>query len=449
MPAPQEPAAPEAIGGSPVKLQDAIDKSIRKIYDRKRAEGLLDADLWEANTRAIWQSVQEGWKPIAKADYGSLEHVRLIQLRENVAVFNVFKMHESQQEVAKALFDDQGALRKWGAFKTEALKISEQYNKRYLKAEYQAAKSISRSASQWQKYDSEKEQLPYLTFKTVGDGRVRDSHELLDGVTYPIDDAFWNTYFPPIGWNCRCRVIQSSKAGKKAKDMPDVHKVFQNNPGKSGEIFTKDHPYFKNKTAVNNQLDSFLEKVGVPRSAQILQNIKGFNKLNRQQYSDIGTNSQTGGWHAIRNEADPRDLRLNARYAKDMTAMKPDNIIIRKHINTPGVKNPEALINGRIADFKTPDPKQYKTVAGPIKNLALNGVKQGCKHVVIHLERKYSQQQILKGIKDAFYYANREGIKMEVLDIKFRNESLVRIRPEDLKGDKFIKKLQDGYVAPK
>lgn len=448
MPALGEPASPEAAGGSPVDLDKIVERSLKKVFDRKRKEGMLDADLWEANTREIWKGVQQGWKQIARADYASPEHIKLIQMRENVAVFNVFKNHESQQEVANTLFDENGKLKKWAAFKKDALAISNEYNKRYLQAEYQAAQALGRSAGQWQKYDSEKEQFPYLTFRTVGDGRVRDSHSLLDGATYPVDDPFWNTYTPPIGWRCRCRVTQSRKPGPKAKDFPEVHPVFQNNPGKTGEVFTQDHPYFHDKAKVNKQMDSFLSRLNVPRASQIMQNIQAFNALKRGNYSQIGTNSQTGGWFAIRKEADPKDLPLNKKYAKELTDLKPDTVVIQKHINKDGVKNPEALINGKVADFKTPDPAKYKSIAGPIKNLSLKGVKQGCSHVVIHLEKKYSLEQVARGIKDAFYYANKDGLRLEVLDIKFRDESLVRISREDIANGRYTKKLEDGFVKP-
>ncbi len=30
--------------------------------------------------------------------------------------------------------------------------------------------------------------------------RVRDSHRLLHNTTLPIDDPFWDSYIPPLGW---------------------------------------------------------------------------------------------------------------------------------------------------------------------------------------------------------------------------------------------------------
>ena len=53
------------------------------------------------------------------------------------------------------------------------------------------------------------ELLPMLTYQTVGDGRVRPEHAMLDEISRPVGDKFWNTYFPPNGWNCRCTVLQT------------------------------------------------------------------------------------------------------------------------------------------------------------------------------------------------------------------------------------------------
>ena len=44
-------------------------------------------------------------------------------------------------------------------------------------------------------------------YVTVGDNRVRPSHAALEGVTLPKDHPFWQTFFPPNGWGCRCQAI--------------------------------------------------------------------------------------------------------------------------------------------------------------------------------------------------------------------------------------------------
>lgn len=44
-------------------------------------------------------------------------------------------------------------------------------------------------------------------YVTTGDDRVRPEHEILDGTTLPKDDPFWQRFYPPNGWNCRCQAI--------------------------------------------------------------------------------------------------------------------------------------------------------------------------------------------------------------------------------------------------
>ncbi|MDD6471780.1 MAG: phage minor head protein, partial [Bacteroidales bacterium] len=50
-----------------------------------------------------------------------------------------------------------------------------------------------------------------LQYRTVRDSHVRPEHAALDGVTLPPSDPFWETYYPPNGWNCRCSAIQVRK----------------------------------------------------------------------------------------------------------------------------------------------------------------------------------------------------------------------------------------------
>ena len=44
-------------------------------------------------------------------------------------------------------------------------------------------------------------------YVTVGDDRVRDSHEALDGTTAPKDSGIWDSIWPPNGFSCRCQIL--------------------------------------------------------------------------------------------------------------------------------------------------------------------------------------------------------------------------------------------------
>ncbi|MEI3154348.1 MAG: hypothetical protein V8S95_04015 [Odoribacter sp.] len=72
----------------------------------------------------------------------------------------------------------------------------------------------------------------------------------MDGVRKPVDDPFWNRYYPPNGWNCRCDVIAvPNKNAEPTQDekitVPEVQPMFRTNLAKAGIIFPKGHPYFK------------------------------------------------------------------------------------------------------------------------------------------------------------------------------------------------------------
>lgn len=66
-------------------------------------------------------------------------------------------------------------------------------------------------AGRWQEIERSKKWMPHLEYHAVMDSRTRPSHAALNGRIYPVDDPFWNTFYPPNGFNCRCTVIQHSK----------------------------------------------------------------------------------------------------------------------------------------------------------------------------------------------------------------------------------------------
>lgn len=53
------------------------------------------------------------------------------------------------------------------------------------------------------------EDLPWWTYHTAGDDRVRDSHAALSGVTLRSDHEFWESHYPPWDFACRCSVTAS------------------------------------------------------------------------------------------------------------------------------------------------------------------------------------------------------------------------------------------------
>lgn len=52
--------------------------------------------------------------------------------------------------------------------------------------------------------------FPYLAFRDAGDDVVRPTHHALNGFVARSDWAGWEALTPPLGWNCRCRLVPVS-----------------------------------------------------------------------------------------------------------------------------------------------------------------------------------------------------------------------------------------------
>lgn len=63
-------------------------------------------------------------------------------------------------------------------------------------------------AGRWQRIQETKGALPFLRYVAVQDGRTRPEHLAWHGTILPVDDPWWDTHYPPCGFNCRCTVVQ-------------------------------------------------------------------------------------------------------------------------------------------------------------------------------------------------------------------------------------------------
>jgi len=80
-------------------------------------------------------------------------------------------------------------------------------------------------------------------------------------VTLPPSDSFWDTYFPPNGWNCRCTVVQVRKDAAAPTDHDEAMRLgraalkgdkkgmFDFNSGKQERTFPAYNPYTISKCA--------------------------------------------------------------------------------------------------------------------------------------------------------------------------------------------------------
>ena len=87
---------------------------------------------------------------------------------------------------------------------------------RRLETIFRTNMRVSRAAGQWARIQDRKDVAPYLRYSAVMDSRTRPLHRAWHGTILPVDHEWWNTHFPPCGWNCRCTVIQLSERDLQA-----------------------------------------------------------------------------------------------------------------------------------------------------------------------------------------------------------------------------------------
>lgn len=95
-----------------------------------------------------------------------------------------------------------------------------------IKTVYQTNMHQAKSVGTWKQIQETKEDFPYLRYSAILDSHTRPSHASMHGKVLPVNDKFWDSFYPPNGFNCRCQAyaITESKA-KKFGVTPDVAKV--------------------------------------------------------------------------------------------------------------------------------------------------------------------------------------------------------------------------------
>ena len=145
--------------------------------------------------------------------------------------------------------DEKDNLRNFSQFKKVALKINKKHNVNWLRAEYQTAVLQGQAAAKWSNFVEDKHRFPNLRYSAVLDSRTRPQHREWHDIIRPVDDSFWDTHYPPNGWNCRCTVTQTTEEWTGVpKKLRPPEKHFTLHAGKTGQIVAQSHPYYTGAT---------------------------------------------------------------------------------------------------------------------------------------------------------------------------------------------------------
>lgn len=272
-------------------------------------------------------------------------------LRNDLLHFSGFKTHAELQEVAHMLLTSEGNIKPFEQFARDVTKIHTDYNVNYLNAEYNFAISSSQMAAKWVELEADGDRYN-LQYRTADDARVRETHLPLHNVTLPPSDPFWDKYYPPNGWGCRCTIVQVRKAKYETSDPEkasadglastrqmsngiDKGAIFRFNPGKLRKVMPPKHPYYKVPDADKKQIGKTVENIIKTNKTLNLNDIvKGKNitemdfKNIMSIYADKFKENYNGGLINIEIERSRSAFMSNSRYLN-----RPGNILTLHNYN--------------------------------------------------------------------------------------------------------------------
>lgn len=169
-------------------------------------------------------------------------------------IFSGMKAFHELHEAFPSLLDENGNRKPFERFLNDVQGINKTYNANYLRAEYNFVAASAEMAARWEQFMRVGDRYN-LQYRTQRDDKVRPEHAALDRVTLPPSDSFWEEFYPPNGWNCRCTVVQVRKSKYPATSHDEAMRlgdealqrdskgIFRFNAGKEGKSVPDYNPY--------------------------------------------------------------------------------------------------------------------------------------------------------------------------------------------------------------
>lgn len=249
-------------------VETAFDKAMKWFHGKQVFEaGMLKETpvrrLIEETAAYLSKGIERG------IEEDSPSEAMVSSLRESVGVFSGFKTFHEMKEAAGLLLDEDGNIKPFERFLNDVQKINDTYNRHYLRTEYNFTVQSASMAARWEDQQDDGDGRYLLQYRTAGDSKVRESHRKMDGITLPPSDPFWDKYYPPNGFNCRCTVAKVRAAKYPATDSREAMNVgndategkyaemFRFNPGKQRAAYPAYNSYTisKCKTCKKNGLE--------------------------------------------------------------------------------------------------------------------------------------------------------------------------------------------------
>lgn len=209
---------------------------LSSIFTERALQPKQRESLWKYYYDKLSKAVDVGWNDGFEIDDKPLVE----KLKFSIAEFSAFKETSFRKSVEALLTTEDGKLRNKTDFMKEAMKVSDDYNVRWLETEYHQTIANANMAAKWKSFEENIDLYPNVKLVSVQDGRVRPEHKALDGTIRPYNDPFWKTHTPPLDWGCRCNIIQTDEEPTEIPGGFQTKIEFENNPAESGKVLKGD-----------------------------------------------------------------------------------------------------------------------------------------------------------------------------------------------------------------
>ncbi len=358
-------------------------------------------------------------------------------------IFSGMKAFHELHEAFPSLLDENGNRKSFDRFLNDVRSIDATYNENYLRAEYNFVSASAEMAARWESFMKDGDRYN-LQYRTQRDDKVRPEHAALDRVTLPMSDSFWEEFYPPNGWNCRCTVVQVLKS--KYPETPhdeamrlgdaalqrDKKGIFRFNAGKEGKSVPDYNPYTIRKCSTcpiakggkSNKLAAFIPDNEVCKACVLVRKYQ-------DSYTEIPVSKGQVRIHSAHGLAEAEENINIAKYLAEKYGYRIDLL--------PNINNEKSADSfNHTLGYK----QEYKVNSKPTKGAIDNAIRKAASqasHVVLRIDSSIDLIDLARGIKGR---VNQSKIQEVIIIYKGRDLFLTRetilstgfqIQPEDFK----------------
>lgn len=379
------------------KLAGDLAAMVSEVWQNKGMPGTTNKNIVAAFATHLWGGIEEGYgKYISGIEYDNPDYEVLQNLQRNVYQFSAAKNYHQLKQLTGALIGNDGKLRSYNDFKNEAFKINNEHVNHWLRTEYDTAISSAQMAAKWRHIQDNKSVLPLLEFDAVVDNRTSEQCRSFNKVTKPVDDPFWEMYYPPNHFRCRSTVrqksggtITSNEAIIYPDNIPDMFKV---NLAKRNLAFPPDHPYYNEAPRA-----VMIEGLKLLPLKQQYNTTEVFNKGSVREHFLVEGN-RVKQYNRISKIATERAKQGHEVLINP--SLSDNDSDLRKVIFPDAFKgkSPSVRDGGILRQIETPRlPLTIKSIGSRISSGA-----EICENIILNLETKFNEADLKELIQTKF-----------------------------------------------